>query len=309
MRNAALVIQSSRFYRRLLGLLAAVIVLIILMFAIVGLNVWIGSEVHKLDLEVECPPIPNPLNVTVLNPPEIPPCPEFPSEINVTVLNPPDLGNITVELPENITIDIPPIEFPNPLNVSVVNQPPPKLPKPICIEWTYALPFVCGEAFGSDVNDNHTVARAREYAFTMWVFNPQDFGVTFEKKLSFTFPPEGQNAGAVVDSPGNDTLEPCEALEMNCQQIRPLSQPLIRSVGNEKRDTGLLVKGVVSLKTPLQLIVWGAQTSSRDARTVDVIFPPDINNPEPYPTLVATDTISYDKEQAVEYCSKKGFLV
>jgi hypothetical protein len=97
---------------------------------------------------------------------------------------------------------------------------------------------------------------------------------------------------------------------MNCQQIRPLFQPLVRSTGNEKRDTGLLIKGVVSLKTSLQqLIVWGAQTSSRDAGTVSVIFPPGPENPEPYPTLVATDAITYDKEQAVEYCSKTGFLV
>lgn len=308
MRNAVLVIQSSRLYRRLLALLGAIIVIIILMFAIIGLNVWIGSEVHKLDLEVECPPIPNPLNVTVLNPPEIPPCPEFPDEINVTVLNPPDLGNITVELPENITINVPPIEFPDPINVSVVNPPLPKPPKPVCIEWTYALPFVCGESFGADIQDNHTVARAREYAFTMWVFNPQEFGVTFEKKVSYTFPPEEQAAGPVVDSPGNDTLETCEALEMNCQQIRPLAPPPpVRDVS--KRDTFPLIKGVVSLKTNMQLLVWGAQTSSRDSATSLVVFPPDINNPEPYPTLVATDAITYDKEQAVEYCSKKGFLV
>lgn len=213
------------------------------------------------------------------------------------------------------------LDFDVDIPIPVVNVTIPETPEEEpCSEFIYAIPFVCGESLGFD--SNHTVVAADEYAFTMFVYNPQNDSVTFTKRVSMTSPPGDQTPGQVFPSPGNDTLEDGEALEMNCNQIRDLAVFILKNEplyeqrqqhhtntrgGNhmtaiqrhilDVRDTGPLLKGVVAVTSPSQLKIWGVQTSARYARLEDT----NIQGTD-YVGLTRTDSITFDKEMATFIC-------
>ena len=57
------------------------------------------------------------------------------------------------------------------------------------------------------------------YATTINIHNPNDHEVTFFKKLAFTFPPEEQEPGDIIDI-GEHVLRPDGALAVDCMDIQ-----------------------------------------------------------------------------------------
>ncbi len=187
--------------------------------------------------------------------------------------------------------------------------------KPACTQFLYAHPFVCGMSLGCE--GNHSLVAADEYSYTLSVFNPNDQTVQFSKKVSMTKPPGSQLPGPVFPSSPPDVLQNCQALEMSCQEIRNL-MILERSNKNNrkrstKRDIGPFIKGIVSLVSPVELVVWGTQTSARnsfveplagDRRSYDGDGGDGYEPPPSGPQflLTRTDAITFDKELVPALC-------
>jgi hypothetical protein len=57
------------------------------------------------------------------------------------------------------------------------------------------------------------------YATTINIHNPNDHEVAFFKKLAFTFPPEEQEPGDIIDI-GEHVLRPDGALAVDCMDIQ-----------------------------------------------------------------------------------------
>jgi hypothetical protein len=162
-----------------------------------------------------------------------------------------------------------------------------------CIRWLYAVPFVCG--LSEYVVNETTRVIVAEHSFSMTVLNPQYVNVTFDKRISMTFPPGLQIPGDVFLSFPSDTLSPYEALEMACQEIRVLLNPV-------KREVGPLIKGYASVTTPVELVVWGIHGTARKSQLGPTIpYKRNANTRQEF-GLVSTDAITFDKELAVGVC-------
>ncbi len=112
----------------------------------------------------------------------------------------------------------------------------------------YAAKLVCGT---QDDPKNLRLAQGT-YATAINIHNPNDAKARFTKKLSLTFPPEGQQPGKVLTI-GKDTLGPEEALEVDCIDIR-----------NRLFPNGFpepYIKGFVVLQSNQSLDVTGVYTT------------------------------------------------
>ena len=79
----------------------------------------------------------------------------------------------------------------------------------------YVAKLVCG--LQRDPRDMRLTRGS--YATTINIHNPNEGEVGFFKKLTFTFPPEEQSPGEVIDI-GEHVLRPDEALAVDCMDIR-----------------------------------------------------------------------------------------
>ena len=79
----------------------------------------------------------------------------------------------------------------------------------------YAAKIVCG------VQDDPADMRLAQgvYATAINILNPNAEQARFTKKLSLTYPPDGQRPGEVMPL-GRDTLGPDQALEVDCSDVR-----------------------------------------------------------------------------------------
>ena len=124
-------------------------------------------------------------------------------------------------------------------------------------KYRYAAKVVCGI---QEDPTNYRLARGR-YATAINILNPSDTPARFTKTLSLTFPPEGGSPGAVL-SLGKERLEPGEAVEVDCIDIRRQLFPN----GFPKR----YLKGFVSLKSDRSLdvtAVYSANGLNKKTRT------------------------------------------
>ncbi len=87
-------------------------------------------------------------------------------------------------------------------------------------EYEYAAKLICGL---QEEKDNLRLAQGL-YATTINIHNPNDFDVSFLKKLALTYPPEGQTAGK-VSRISVDRLKPDEALSVDCVDIKEKLYP------------------------------------------------------------------------------------
>ena len=84
--------------------------------------------------------------------------------------------------------------------------------------FSYTAPFVCG--FDPDPAFQRILPG--QYATTIMVHNPNRGPVTFQKRIALTFPDEN---GGSAQVPGpvsgflTDTLQPGQALQIDCQEI------------------------------------------------------------------------------------------
>ena len=89
------------------------------------------------------------------------------------------------------------------------------------------------------------------YATTINIHNPNEGEVGFFKKLAFTFPPEEQNPGEVIDI-GEHVLRPDEALAVDCIDIQ-------RQLGQFPRP---YIEGFVVIQSRESLDVSAVYTSA-----------------------------------------------
>jgi hypothetical protein len=113
----------------------------------------------------------------------------------------------------------------------------------------YAAKIICG--LQKDPQDMR-LARGF-YATAINIHNPNDFEVTFFKKLALTYPPEEQKPGEIMPI-AFDTLAADEALEVDCMDIQ-----------RELFPNGFptpYIKGFVVIQSPASLDVTGVYTTA-----------------------------------------------
>jgi len=82
-----------------------------------------------------------------------------------------------------------------------------------CSDIRYSAPFVCGVNPGAPDR-----VKSGRYASHIQIHNPSDNVVTFEKKLSISFPPYQQLPGEVSRTI-REEIGPCETIMVDCHQI------------------------------------------------------------------------------------------
>ena len=127
--------------------------------------------------------------------------------------------------------------------------------------YQYAAQFTCG------VDPPPAIFRVvpGRYATAINIHNPNDRRITFKKKVALTFPPAEQTGGAVFEFQ-TDTLEPNQALQVDCQEIpgffdEPIGPPYFQ--------------GYVVIQTPKELDVNATYTAGSVGEGDDV--PPIVN--------------------------------
>jgi len=142
----------------------------------------------------------------------------------------------------------------------------------------YAAKIICGIQ-----KDPKSMRLARGfYATAINIHNPNDFEVKFFKKLSLTYPPEGQKPGRIIPI-SEDTLKPDEALEVDCDDIQKRLFP--------NGFPTPYIKGFIVVQTPAKLDVTAVYTTAtltkngrvKDHSSIDVeqILGKKINGDKP----------------------------
>jgi hypothetical protein len=113
----------------------------------------------------------------------------------------------------------------------------------------YAAKIICG--LQNEPNDMR-LARGL-YATAINIHNPNNHEVTFFKKLALTYPPKGQEPGAIMPI-AFDTLKADEALKVDCMDIQ-------RELFPNGFPTNY-IKGFIVIQSPASLDVTGVYTTA-----------------------------------------------
>lgn len=131
----------------------------------------------------------------------------------------------------------------------------------IADSYEYAAKLVCGIQ-----EDPKSLKLVRgQYATAINIHNPNESAIEFFKKLALTDPPGGQRPGKILKI-GTDKLQPDQALETDCEDIRRRLFPNGFPRG--------FIKGFIVLqsKTPLDVtaVYTAANLSAREVISIDV---------------------------------------
>ena len=120
-----------------------------------------------------------------------------------------------------------------------------------CDMFRYEVPFTCGTNPGALVR-----VVPGSYATLIHVHNPNAGQVTLWKKITLSFPPAGQEGGFVSEEL-EDTLETCQTLMVDCEEI--LSE---NSFNIPNPHLAPYIIGVAVVKSHKRLTLWAEQTGS-----------------------------------------------